>query len=89
MESTAGAGFAAFIPILIMMIPLIFICRKLAQDKGKSATKYTILGCIPIVNYFALLYLVGTTNKILEDKIDQVLSIIKSDKFSEKETEKI
>jgi len=41
------------------------------------------------VNYFALLYLVGTTNKILEDKIDQVLSIIKSDKFSEKETEKI
>jgi len=89
MENTAGGGFTGFIPLLIMMIPLIFICRRLAQDKGKSATKYTILGCIPLVNYFTLLYLVGTTNKILEDKIDQVLLIIKSDKFSEKETEKI
>ena len=89
MENTTELGFAGFIPILIMMIPFIFICRRLAQDKGKSATKYTILGCIPLVNYYALFYLVGTSNKILEDKIDQVLSIIKNDKFSAKETEKI
>jgi hypothetical protein len=81
MESNS-AGFAAFIPLLIMMIPLIFICRRLAQDKGRSATKYTILGCIPFVSYFALLYLVGTTNKNLEDRIDQVISIINSEKFS-------
>jgi hypothetical protein len=88
MESNS-AGFAAFIPLLTMMIPLIFICRRLSKDKGRNATKYTILGCIPFVNYFALLYLVGTTNTILEDKLDQVLSIINSDKFSEKKTGKI
>ena len=88
MESNSGE-FGAFIPLLIIMIPLIFICRRFAQDKGKSATKYTILGCIPGVNFFTLVYLIGTTNTILEDKIDQVLSIIKSDKYSEKETKKI
>lgn len=88
MESNS-AGFVAFIPLLIMVIPLIFICRRLAQDKGRSAIKYTVLGCVPLVNYFALLYLVGTTNTILEDKIDQLLSIINSQKSLEKETEKI
>jgi len=88
MESNS-AGFGAFIPLLLMTIPLIVICRKLAQDKGRNATKYTILGCIPLLNYVVLLYLIGTTNKIMEDKIDQVLSIINSGKSLGKKSEKI
>ncbi len=84
METAAApGGIMSFIPLIILMLPIVFICRKLAQDKGKNVTKYTILGCIPLLNYFATMYLVGATNKNLEDKIDQVLSIIISDKISE------
>lgn len=81
MESTA-AGFTGFIPLLIMTLPLIFICRSLAKEKGKNVAAYTILGIVPLVNYFILLYLVGATNKIMERKIDKVLSIIKGQKIS-------
>jgi len=82
MENVGAGGFAGFIPLIIMMIPLIFICRQLAKDKGKNTTKYTILGCIPMGNYFALIYLVGTTNRIMENKVDRVLAIIDKDNFS-------
>jgi len=70
------SGFTGFIPLIIMMIPLIFICRRLAIDKGKNSVKYTILGCIPFVNYYAWFYLVGTPNRNLEEKLDRVLAII-------------
>jgi hypothetical protein len=71
-----GPNYAAFIPLIIMMIPLIFICRQLAKDKGKNTLKYTILGCIPLVNYYALIYLVGTPNRTVEEKLDRVLAMI-------------
>jgi hypothetical protein len=77
-----GFGFAAFIPLILMMVPLIFICHRLAKDKGKNTVKYTILGCIPLVNYYALIYLIGTPNKIMEEKLDRVLAIIGNKKPS-------
>ncbi len=73
-----ASAFGAFIPLIIMMIPIIFICYFLAKDKGKNTVKYTILGCIPLANYFALIYLVGTPNIILEEKIDRILSLLES-----------
>ncbi len=79
MESQAP-HFTAFIPLIIMMVTLIFICRRLAIDKGKNSIKYTILGCIPFVNYYALFYLVGTPNRNLEKKLDRVLAIIDNKK---------
>jgi hypothetical protein len=82
MENQATAGYAAFIPLIIMMIPLIFICRQLAKDKGKNALKYTILASIPIVNYYALIYLVGAPNSMVEEKLDRLLAIIENSKHS-------
>ena len=78
-----GGGIGAFIPLIITSIPFIFLCRRLAKDKGKSTLKYTILGCIPLVNYFAFAYLVGTPNLILDKKIDQILSLINNTDYSE------
>lgn len=73
---TAGAGFGALIPLIIMMIPIILICYRLAKDKGKNVVKYTILSFIPLVNYFILAYLVGTPNLILDRKLDRILSLL-------------
>ena len=81
MDSSPGS-FASFIPLLILLIPFIFICRKWARDKGLNVTKYTILACIPGVNYFAILYLIGATNKKTEAKLDELLALIKKETAS-------
>ena len=63
----------SFLPLIIIMVPLIFVIRKLAIEKGKDAILWTILACIPFVNFFILWYIVGTPNKRLEDKMDKIL----------------
>lgn len=63
----------SFLPFVILMIPLIFIIRKLAMEKGMNVILWTILACIPIVNFVILWYIVGTPSKRLEDKIDKIL----------------
>ena len=68
----------SFLPLLIMTIPLIFICRQLAKEKGKNVGLWTVLGIIPLVNYFAVIYLMGAANVQLEQKIDLLLSRIKA-----------
>jgi hypothetical protein len=68
--------FVAFLPWLIMTIPLVFICHHLAKEKGKNVTLWTVLGIIPAVNTFALAYLVGAVNTLLEKKVDRLLSLL-------------
>jgi hypothetical protein len=47
----------SFLPLLILMIPLIFIIRKLAMEKGKNVILWTVLACIPVVNFVILWYI--------------------------------
>ena len=63
----------SFLPLIIIMVPLIFVIRRLAIEKDKDAILWTILACIAFVNFFILWYIVGTPNKRLEDKIDKIL----------------
>jgi preprotein translocase subunit YajC len=70
----------SILPLIIIMVPMIFVIRRLAKEKGKDVTLWTILACIPIVNCILLPYIVGTPNKILEAKINEILkSLNKSD----------
>jgi hypothetical protein len=80
MVNPATFGYSALIPIIVMIMPLIFICRQLAKDKGKNTVIYTILACIPLVNYYALIYLVGAPNSMVEEKLDRLLAIIENSK---------
>lgn len=64
------------LPALLMTIPLVFICYRLAKEKGKNVTLWTILGIIPVVNYFVLAYLVGAANRLLAKKVDRLLAIL-------------
>jgi hypothetical protein len=57
-----GSGLGASLPLILLTIPLIFICHQLAKEKGKNVSLWTVLGIIPIVNYFVVLYLVGASN---------------------------
>jgi ABC-type uncharacterized transport system YnjBCD permease subunit len=66
----------SFLPLLIITIPLIFVIRKLAIEKGKDAVLWTVLACIPIINFIILWYIVGATNKRLEEKLDKILDAL-------------
>ena len=63
----------AFIPLVLFTVPLIFVVRKLAIEKGKDVILWTVLACIPIVNIFITWYIVGAPSKIIEDKLDKIL----------------
>lgn len=67
---------ASLLPMIIIMIPLIFIIRQLAKEKGKDMTLMTILACIPFINFIILPYIVGTPSKILEDKMDKIIETL-------------
>ena len=66
-----------FLPTIIISIPIMFICRSLAQEKGKNVSLWTILGLIPVINIYSLLYLFGASSTILEGKIDKILAQMK------------
>ena len=65
------------LPIIIISIPIMFICRSIAIEKGKDVTLWTILGLIPVINIYSLLYLFGASSTILEEKIDKILAQMK------------
>ena len=73
-----GNPLLGFLPIIILMLPLVFLCYKLAKEKGKDTSLYTILGIIPILNYFILLYLIGASDENLNNKIDQMITLLKN-----------
>ena len=73
-ETTAQADpLLSLLPLLIISIILGFVANMLAKEKGRNVVKWTILGFIPIVNYFCIFFFIGAANLRLEDKVDQLL----------------
>jgi hypothetical protein len=68
--------FVSLLPLIIIMIPMIFVIRILAKEKGKDVVLWTVLACIPVVNFIILPYIIGTPSKIIEDKIDKVIETL-------------
>lgn len=66
-------AFIQFIPLLFIYIAFGFVARRLAKDKGRNVTKWTIWGFIPFVNVFLAPYFLGASNLRLERKIDALL----------------
>lgn len=62
-----------FLPILLISFVFGFVVRRLAKDKGRNVTKWTIWGFIPIVNLMLAWYFVGASNLRAERKLDALL----------------
>lgn len=58
------------------MLPMIFIIRRLAKEKGKDVVLWTVLACIPVVNMIILPYMVGAPSIKQEDKMDKILELL-------------
>ena len=68
-----------FLPLIIITLPIVFICNSLAKEKGKNVMLWTILGIIPGVNYYSLLYLASASNNFTDKKIDKILVILQKE----------
>jgi len=68
--------FISLLPLILASIPIVIVCHRLAKEKGKDLTLWTILGIIPLVNYFAMFYLIGAVNTQLQRKVDRMLSLL-------------
>ena len=63
----------SFVPMIIMSLPMGLIAHFLAKEKGRNVTLWTILGIIPLVNFFIMWFFVGAANLKLERKLDALI----------------
>jgi hypothetical protein len=68
--------FASLILLVLIMIPMVFVINKLAREKGKNVTLWTILACIPFLNFISIAYIVGAPSTRLEDKMDKIMEAL-------------
>ncbi|MEA2031568.1 MAG: hypothetical protein U9Q16_00925 [Patescibacteria group bacterium] len=68
--------FAAFIPLIIMIIPLIILNIFIAIRKGKNSVLFGILSLLPLVGFYIAIYLSSLTDKSIDEKIDKILNLI-------------
>ncbi len=71
-ESTGG--LLSFLPLIIISLFFGIVANKLAKEKGRNVTLWTVLGSIPLVNGVCLPFFVGAANLRLEEKIDRLLA---------------
>lgn len=72
----ATSIFVSLIPLMIMSVLMAIGSFFLAREKGRSRLKWTILACIPFVNFCTIWMLVGMTNLHTERKLDRVLALL-------------
>ena len=78
METQTTAGFLAFLPMVVATIMIGLTSHFLAKEKGRNVALWTILGCIPLINFFFIWFFVGAANLKLEKKIDELVSQLKN-----------
>ena len=71
-------GFSAFIPLIIMTIPIIILNITIAIRKGKNPAVYGVFSIIPMIGFFLCLYLASLTDKSINEKIEKIIKILES-----------
>lgn len=73
-----GPGFAAFVPLLVLSIPIIIFNVFLAKRKGRNPFLYGALSIIPLIGFYLAIYLASLTDKSLSEKIDKIINLLES-----------
>lgn len=73
MSPAVESMFLTFLPMAVLTLSLGPVAFLLAREKGRNVVLWTILGFIPILNYFFLAFFMGAANLRLESKIDRLL----------------
>lgn len=67
-----GSGFIQLLPLVLMTVPLGILTILLAKSKGRSAFWWKIIGFVPLIGWYPILYLIGITDKAVYDKLDEI-----------------
>jgi len=73
MDHPIQAALFQLIFLLVMGIPVAITANLLAKEKGRNVTLWTVLACIPLLNFFCMSFFIGAANLKLERKIDELL----------------
>ena len=63
--------------LLIWTVGISGICYATAKQKGRNAILVALLGLVPFVNVFVLLYIALASNIHVEKKLDDILTALK------------
>ena len=74
MDHGTESTLLSLLPLVLMTLPIGFISRTLAKERGRNLTTWTVLGFFPVVNYFAIIFFLGAANLKLERKLDELLA---------------
>ena len=80
MQQGTESTLFSLLPLLLMTLPLGFISRMLAKEKGRNVLLWTVLGFIPLVNYFCLMFFIGAANLKVERRIEQLFEQLNASK---------
>jgi preprotein translocase subunit YajC len=67
---------ASLLFLVVIMIPMVFVVNKLAKEKGRNVTLWTVIACIPFINFISIAYIVGAPSKRLEEKMDKIMEAL-------------
>ncbi len=69
----AQVNFFAFLPTLILSLVMAIPAGLLARDKGRNVFLWVVLAVIPLVNFAAILYFIGTPDRRVNEKLGRLL----------------
>ncbi|MGI4814379.1 MAG: hypothetical protein ACRYG5_18275 [Janthinobacterium lividum] len=69
--SQSELGLLSLCALSIVLAVIAFL---LAREKGRRVALWTVLGIIPVLNLYCLVFFVGAANLRLERKIDALLA---------------
>jgi len=74
MQSEAAAfDLFSLLPLVLLSLGIGLAAYFLAKDKDRNVVRWTVLGCIPIVNFAAMWFFIGASNLRVERKLDELL----------------
>jgi hypothetical protein len=73
MQQEAQFDLWGLLPLVIMSVGIGVAAYFLAKDKERNVVRWTVLGCIPVVNIVAVWFFIGASNLRVERKLDEVL----------------
>ena len=79
--TTQQPGIEGLLFPLILSMTFGVVAHLLAKEKGRNVILWTIIGCIPGINFLAMWFFVGASNLKLEKKLND---LIESQKRQEK-----
>lgn len=69
-------GLMSFLPWLLMSIPIAIITAFIAKRQGKNETTWFLIGLIPIVNYFIIMWLMISIFLDMYEKLKGIFDLI-------------